>query len=134
MTRPDISFVVQTLSQFLQSPKKSHREAAIRVVKYIKVHLAMGILLSSKKENKLTTYCDADWASCPDTRRSVTGFIIKHGESLVSWRSKKQATISRSSAKSEYRSMASIVSELVCLTALFKELGEELEMPINVFL
>ncbi|XP_015084347.1 uncharacterized protein LOC107027796 [Solanum pennellii] len=104
MTRPDISFAVQTLSQFLQSPKKSHMEAAIRIVKYAKRQPAMGILLSSKKENKLTAYCDTDWASSPNTRRSVTGFIIKHREYLVTWRSKKQATISRSSAELEYRS------------------------------
>lgn len=56
MTRPDISFAVQTLSQFLQSPKKSHMEAAIRIVKYVKRQPAVGILLSSKKENKLTAY------------------------------------------------------------------------------
>lgn len=135
MTRPDISFAVQTLSQFLQNPKKSHMEAAIKVVKYVKREPAVGILMSSKKENKLVAYCDADWAgaACPNTRRSVTGFVIKHGDSLISWRSKKQATISRSSAESEYRSMASTVSELVWLAALFKELGEELKMPVDLF-
>lgn len=98
LTRPDIGFIVQTLSQFLQNPKKSHMEAAIKVVRYVKRQPAMGILVSSKKENKLVAYCDADWASCPNTRMSVTSFLIKHGESLLSWISKKQTTISRSSA------------------------------------
>lgn len=108
-------------------------EAALKVVRYIKRQPAKGILMSSKSKNKLIRYCDADWASCPNTRRSVTGFLIKHGESLISWKSKKQTTISRSSAESEYRSMASTVSEIVWIVGLYKELGEELEMPVELF-
>uniref|UniRef100_A0A3Q7FG12 Reverse transcriptase Ty1/copia-type domain-containing protein n=1 Tax=Solanum lycopersicum TaxID=4081 RepID=A0A3Q7FG12_SOLLC len=79
LTRPDIGFAVQTLSQFLQCPKKSHMEAALKVVRYIKREPAMGVLMSSKKDRELIAFCDADWASCPNTRRSVTGFLIKHG-------------------------------------------------------
>ncbi|XP_015168416.1 uncharacterized mitochondrial protein AtMg00240-like [Solanum tuberosum] len=89
LARPDIGFAVQTLSQFLQCPKKSHMEAALKVVRYIKREPAMGVLMSSKKERELIAFCDADWAACPNTRRSVTGFLIKHGESLISWKSKK---------------------------------------------
>ncbi|XP_019227712.1 PREDICTED: uncharacterized protein LOC109208996 [Nicotiana attenuata] len=74
-----------------------------------------------------------DWASCPNTRRSVTGFLIKHGNSIISWKSKKQHTISRSSAEVEYRSMAWTVAELVWLAGLFKKLGTEMKLPINIF-
>ena len=133
LTRPDIGFAVQTLSQFLQCPKKSHMEAALKVVRYIKREPAMGVLMSSKKDRELIAFCDADWAACPNTRRSVTGFLIKHGESLISWKSKKQTTVSRSSAESEYRSMASTVSELVWIIALYKELGEEIHLPVKLF-
>ena len=84
LTRPDIGFAVQTLSQFLQCPKKSHMEAALKVVRYIKREPAMGVLMSSKKDRELIAFCGADWAACPNTRRSVTGFLIKHGESLIS--------------------------------------------------
>nr|XP_016507514.1 PREDICTED: uncharacterized mitochondrial protein AtMg00810-like [Nicotiana tabacum] len=75
LTRPDIAFSVQTLSQFLQSPKKSHWDATLRVVRYIKRESGMGILLSSSSSssNRLCVYCDADWASCPNTRKSVSG-------------------------------------------------------------
>ncbi|XP_015165095.1 uncharacterized mitochondrial protein AtMg00810-like [Solanum tuberosum] len=90
MTRPDISFSVQTLSQFLHQPKKSHMDAALRVVKYIKRQPGQGILLSSKCSNEIIAYCDADWAACPLTRKSVTGYVIKLGESVVSWKAKKQ--------------------------------------------
>uniref|UniRef100_A0A3Q7HBM3 Reverse transcriptase Ty1/copia-type domain-containing protein n=1 Tax=Solanum lycopersicum TaxID=4081 RepID=A0A3Q7HBM3_SOLLC len=122
LTRPDISYAVQTLSQFLQQPKQSHWDAAVRVMKYIKREPALGILLSNKVSNLLTLFCDSDWASCPNTRRSVSGFVIKHGNSLVSWKSKKQTVVSRSSAEAEYRSMANAVSEVVWLTTLLKEL------------
>nr|XP_016441439.1 PREDICTED: uncharacterized mitochondrial protein AtMg00240-like [Nicotiana tabacum] len=72
MTRPDINFAVQTLSQFLQHPKRSHMEAAMRIVRYIKREPVLRVLLSSKPAEEIKAYCDANWASCPNTRRSVT--------------------------------------------------------------
>ena len=107
MTRPDISYAIQNLSQFMHSPKKSHMEAALRVVRYLKNAPGLGIILSSEVSHALNVYCDADWATCPMTRKSVSGFVVKLGDSLISWKSKKQSTISRSSAEAEYRSMAS---------------------------
>lgn len=85
-------------------------EAALRIVKYVKNSPGQGILPYSHHSNTVTTYCDADWAACPATRRSVTGFLIKIGNSLVSWKSKKQTTVSRSSAEAEYRSLAATVA------------------------
>ncbi|WMV46827.1 hypothetical protein MTR67_040212 [Solanum verrucosum] len=102
-------------------------------MKYVKREPGLGVLLSSKQSNNLSVYCDADWAACPNTRRSVSGFLVKHGETLLSWKSKKQSVISRSSAESEYRSMANAVSELVWIIALLKELGNEVEQPAIVY-
>ncbi|XP_055822149.1 uncharacterized mitochondrial protein AtMg00810-like [Solanum dulcamara] len=113
MTRLDIAFSTQILSQFLNQPKKYHMDAALRVVRYLKRQPGQGILLSSHSDNQVSAYCDTDWAACPLTKKSVTGYMIKVGESLISWKAKKQSTVSRSSAESEYRSMASTVSELV---------------------
>lgn len=73
MTRPDISFGVQTLSQFLQQSKKSHMTAALRIVRYVKNQPGQGFLLSSCPENTIIAFCDADWASYPQIRRSVIG-------------------------------------------------------------
>ncbi|XP_015168884.1 uncharacterized mitochondrial protein AtMg00810-like [Solanum tuberosum] len=116
MTRPNISYNVQTLSQFLHQPKKSHMDVALRVVKYIKGQPGQGILLSSKCGTEIIAYCDADWAACPLTRKSVTGYVIKLGESVVSWKAKKQTIVSRSSDEAEYRSLASTVVELVLVS------------------
>ncbi|XP_019266375.1 PREDICTED: uncharacterized protein LOC109243831 [Nicotiana attenuata] len=122
ITRPDISFDVQCLSQFMHAPKISHLEAALRVIRYLKKNPGLGILMSSTGSTKLQAYCDADWASCPNTRKSVTGYMVTLGDSLISWKSKKQNTISRSSAEAEYMSLASIVAEIVWLIGLFNPL------------
>ena len=132
ITRPDISYAVQTLSQFMQSPKRSHMEATTRVNRYLKGSIAQGVWLHSEPTNIITCWCDCDWAACPNTRRSITGYVIKFGESLVSWKSKKQQTVSRSSTEAEYRSMASAVSEITWLLGLFKELGVDVQLPITI--
>lgn len=133
VTRPGIAFSVQTLSQSMQKPKKSHMEAALRVVKYVKNHLGQGVLLSSQKRSVISAFCDADWAACPLTRKSVSEFFIKYGDSLISWKSKKQSTISRSSAESEYRSIATTVAELVWIFGLLKDIGVVFELPVTIF-
>nr|XP_016497889.1 PREDICTED: uncharacterized mitochondrial protein AtMg00810-like [Nicotiana tabacum] len=133
ITRPDISFAVQTLSQFVHALKESHYEAALRVVKYVKSQPGLGLLMSNNKSRKITAFCDVDWVSCMVSRKSVTGFCIKLGESLISWRSKKQSTVSRSSGEAEYRSMATTVVELVWLHGLLEELGMEIDLPMELF-
>ncbi|XP_019259863.1 PREDICTED: uncharacterized protein LOC109237924 [Nicotiana attenuata] len=93
ITSPDIAYVVQVLSQFMHKPKRSHMDAALRVI-----------------------------------RKSVTGYLVKFGNSLISWKSKKQNTVSRSLAKAEFRSMASTVAEVSWLVGLFKELGIQIQL------
>lgn len=132
MTRPDISSV-QTLSQFLQQPKKSHIEGALRIVRYIKKSSEQGLLLSSSSDNTISGYCDADWAVCPFTRRSVPGYVVKMRSSLISWKAKKQSTVSRSSTEAEYRSLTTATKELVWLLGLLEELNVEIKKPVKVF-
>ncbi|XP_070054634.1 uncharacterized mitochondrial protein AtMg00810-like [Nicotiana tomentosiformis] len=132
ITRPDIAYAVQNLSQFMHSPKVLHMEVVVRLVRYIKSSPGMGILMSYVALNTLTAFCDADWASCRVTRRSVTGYMIKFGGSLISWKFKKQTTISRSSAEAEYRSLGSTVAELVWLAGLFRELAMDIQLPISL--
>ncbi|KAA3484775.1 retrovirus-related Pol polyprotein from transposon TNT 1-94 [Gossypium australe] len=117
-TWPDISYAVQHLSQFMQKPKKSHYEATLQIVRYIKKSLGKGSFLAAENKAQLVAYCDSDWATCSMTRRSITGFCIKLGNSL----SKKQSTVLRSSAEADYRSTASTVAEIVWLSGLLKDI------------
>lgn len=133
ITRPDISYTLQTLIQFLQKPKVQHWQAALRILRYIKNQLGQGLLMSSQKKMKLTGFCDADSAACPNTRRSVIRYLLKLGDSIISWKSKKQATVSRSSAEEEYRSLACWTTDIIWVTNLFKELNIQIEEPISVF-
>ncbi|XP_055824251.1 secreted RxLR effector protein 161-like [Solanum dulcamara] len=113
ITRPNIVFAVQLLSQFMHSPGTSHMEATIRVVKYVKQSPSLGILMTANATNQLTAYCDADWASCLNSRKSITGYIVTYENFLTSWKFKKQDTTSRSSAETEYINLSSTVVEIV---------------------
>ncbi|XP_041004133.1 uncharacterized mitochondrial protein AtMg00810-like [Juglans microcarpa x Juglans regia] len=123
ITRPNICFVVQLLSQFMDQPSSSHLAAAYRILRYIKTAPAQGLLLPSSSQLQLTAYCDSDWASCPDSRRSTTRYCVFLGQSLISWKTKKQTVVSRSSAEAEYRSMAATSSELTWLRYLLHDFG-----------
>lgn len=115
VTRPDISYVIHTLSQFMHSPKMEHWEAAVRVVRYLKGTPGQGIFLRADSDLKLIAWCDADHSGCPLTCRSLTAWFIQLGGSPISWKTKKQDVVSRSSAEDEYRSMADTVSEILWL-------------------
>lgn len=99
-------------------------------MRYIKGSPGMGILLKRGSLKDVASYCDADWAACPNTKRSVTGYMMTLGESLISWKSKKQPTVSRSSIEAEYRSMVVVTLELVWLVGLLKELGLIVKEPV----
>ena len=131
-TRPDIAFAVQHLSQFLQHPRQPHMKAGLHVLQYLKNEPALGILLNNSPTFDLLAYCDADWAACAHTRRSVSGFVVFLGNTLISWKSKKQATISLSSAEAEYRSLRRLTAELSWLSRLLAELGLTSITPIPV--
>ena len=83
ITRPELSYVVHILAQFMQTPRQDHWDAALRVVRYLKGNPGQGIFLRSNSNLRLFTYCDSDWASCPLTRRSLTGYIVLLGNSPI---------------------------------------------------
>ncbi|KAD7478862.1 hypothetical protein E3N88_01998 [Mikania micrantha] len=117
----------------LEDPKQPHLEAAIRVVRYLKSTLGQGILLPKEGGTQLITYCDSDWMGCPFTRRSRTGYVLMFGGAPVSWKSKKQSVVSRSSAEAEYRAMAATVSEALWFRWLLTELDATQDSPTIMF-
>ncbi|XP_019251410.1 PREDICTED: uncharacterized protein LOC109230361 [Nicotiana attenuata] len=132
-TRPDISFDVQTLSQYMHFPNQSHLDAARRVVRYVKSAPGQGLLLPSSGDGTLKAYCDADWGACLQTRRLVTNYLVLYGNALISWKSKKQETVARSSAEPKFRSMASTATEIFGLIRLFGELDVKLQLHAALF-
>jgi len=118
LSRPDITFAVNKVCQFMHAPSENHWSAVKRILRYLKgtSHFGLFIRHDSKStlhaftdvnwRTTLNAYSDADWAGCPDDRRSTGGFAIYLGSNLISWNARKQRTVSRSSTESEYKALA----------------------------
>ena len=114
----------------MQRPTQSQWDAALRVVRYLKSSPGQGILLRADSSLVLDAYCDADWASFPISRRSLTAYFVFLGGSPISWKIKKQATVSRSLAEAEYRAIASATCEILWLKGLLRSLGVPQTEPV----
>lgn len=132
-TRPDISYAVQQICLFMHDPRESHLLALKRVIRYLQGTKAMGLQLLKGQSMKLTAYTDADWAGCPSTRRSTSGFCLFLGDNLISWSAKRQPTVSRSSAEAEYKGVANAVAESCSLRNLLLEMGCPVKHATVVF-
>ena len=106
ITRLDISFPMSVVSQFLQSPCDSHWNVVISILRYIKSTLGQGVLYENRSHSQVVGYTDADWAGSTIDRRSTSGYCVYIDGNLISWKSKKQHVMARSSAEAEYRAMA----------------------------
>ena len=124
LTRPDLSYAVQQICLFMHDPRESHLQLIKRIFCYVKGTAHLGLQLHVDSSRELVAYSDADWAGCPDTRKSTSGFCVFLGSNLVSWSSKRQHTVSRSSAEAEYRAVANCVAETVWLHQLLAELHQ----------
>ncbi|KAF5447682.1 hypothetical protein F2P56_033214 [Juglans regia] len=103
ITRLDIFYAVNTLSQFMHAPRVPHMTVATRALCYIKGYPGQGIFFPSSNNTHVSAYTDSDWVNYPITRRSTTGYFIQLGTSPISWRTNKQNIVSCSSAEAEYR-------------------------------
>ena len=123
VTRSDISYAVHIVSQFMATPRSPHYAAVLRILRYLKGTIFDGLHFSSHSSLTLQAYSDADWAGDPTDRRSTTGYCFMLGDSLISWRSKKQTVVAHSSTEAEYRALAATTAELIWLRWLLQDLG-----------
>ncbi|GJZ04322.1 ribonuclease H-like domain-containing protein [Tanacetum coccineum] len=130
---PVISYAVHCLCRFMHSPLNSHLKIAFKILRYLKGSPGLGILVAKSSGMSLKAFSDADWAKCIVTRRSVTGYCVFLNGNLVSWKSKKQNTLSKSSAEAEYRALASVTSEVTWILKILKDLQCNDLLPVDLF-
>jgi hypothetical protein len=133
ITRPNIAYDVHVVSQFVASPTTVHWVAVLRILRYFRGTVFQSLLLSSMSSLELRAYFDADHSNDPTDRKSVTGFCIFLGDSLISWKSKKQSIVSQSSTEVEYRAMTSTTKEIIWLRWLLTDIGVSLSHPTPMY-
>ena len=128
ITRPELSYSVNKVSQFMSCPLDIHWKAVKRILRYLAGSTDHGIHIKASSF-ALSGFSDSDWASDIDDRRSTSGYCVYFGDNLISWCAKKQKVVSRSSTEAEYRSLALLVSEVTWLQSLLAELGWASRVP-----
>ena len=132
-TRLDIAFAVSVVRQYMHSPKESHLEAMYKILIYLKDSLGRGLFFKKGDSKKVEIYTDADWAGSTEARRSTIGYCTYAWGNLVTWRSKKQSVVARSSAEAEFRVVAQGMCEGLWLQKLLKELHITIKLPIKLY-
>ncbi|GJX38962.1 ribonuclease H-like domain-containing protein [Tanacetum coccineum] len=117
----------------MHDPRELHFSALKLILRYVRGTLDHGLQLFSSSTTYLVAYSDANWAGCPTTRRSTLGYCVFLVKNLLSWSSKRQPTLSRSSAEAEYRGVANVVVETCWLRNLLRELHTPLSFATLVY-
>ena len=132
-TRPDIAFAAARLSQYASNPSKEHKQAAMRVLRYLKGTPDQGITYRgvdpATAQPPLIAYCDSDWAQDIDTRRSVTGYTFLLCGAAISWQSRRQHTVTLSSVEAEYQATVQAAKEAIWWRRFLTALGHNMREP-----
>jgi histone deacetylase 1/2 len=123
LTRPDIAFSVNKECLFLHAPTTIHWATVKRILRYISGTASIGLAFRKSPSTLVSAFSDANWAGCVDDRKSTGGFAVFFGPNLISWSSRKHATVSRSSTEAEYKSLADATTEVIWVESLSRELG-----------
>ncbi|RVW12247.1 Retrovirus-related Pol polyprotein from transposon RE1 [Vitis vinifera] len=133
-TRPDLAYALSVVSQYMHNPREQHMNAVMRILRYLKNAPGKGILFAKNIDHQsIEVYTDADWVGAVDDRRSTSGYFTFVGGNLVTWKSKKQNVVARSSAEAEFRGMALGLCEALWLRLLLQDLGYLSRQPIRLF-
>lgn len=132
ITRPDLTFAVNRLSQFSSASRTAQMQAVYKVLHYVKGTVGQGLFYSATSDLQLKAFADSGLGFL-SRHTALCNWLLFIGSSLVSWRSNKEHTVSRSSAEAEYRSLASAVSEMVWLTNFLQELGIQMSSSAPPF-
>jgi len=133
ISRLEISFSVNKVCQFMSDPTEQHWAAVKRILRYLADTINFGLSFlpsSTGPPFSLLAYCDADWTSDPDDRRSTSGAAVFFSSNLVSWWFKKQSVVARSSTEAEYRSLTLATAEVTWIQSLLSELHIPYASPI----
>ncbi|QHN88509.1 Copia protein [Arachis hypogaea] len=122
LTRPEISYSVNKVSQYTQKPLLSHWNCVKRIMRYLAGSIDQGLTFHPCSDLEIFAFSDSDWGSDIDDRRSTCGYCVYLGANLVSWSSRKQASVSRSSTESEYQGLAAADSQIIWIQNLLTEL------------
>lgn len=129
-TRPDLSFAISKLAQYMTDPYESHMNALMRVLRYLKGTLEYKLRLGSKNNEGLVAYADADWAADKEDRKSMLGYVIKFHNSTIGWKTRKQQTVALSTVESELYSLSATIQESLWIKYFLKKIGIELDKVI----
>ncbi|CAJ2645380.1 unnamed protein product [Trifolium pratense] len=132
-TRPDIAFSVSVVSQFMHSHFEEHLEAVYRILRYLKANPGKGLFFKKTSERNVFIFTDADWAGSVTDRRSTSGYCTYVWGNLVTWRSKKQGVVARSSVEAEFRAMAQGICEGLWIHRVLEELKMKIELPLKLY-
>ncbi|GMI73156.1 cysteine-rich RLK (RECEPTOR-like protein kinase) 8 [Hibiscus trionum] len=133
-TRPDITYSVNRVAQFMHALCELHMVAVKKILRYLVGTQDLGLIFTrSSSSPQVVAFSDADWGSSTVDRRSISGHCVFVGNGLVTWNSSKQKVVSRSTMEAEYRSLADSAAEVIWINALLKEIGIKLEQVPTIW-
>nr|GEV08963.1 ribonuclease H-like domain-containing protein [Tanacetum cinerariifolium] len=130
LTRPDLRYVVHCLSQLMHSPMQSHLKLAFKILRYLKGSPGKGITFEKSEQFGIKLFVDCDWGMCKVTKKFVTGFAVHLGNNMVSWKSKEQSVLARSSAEAEFRAMSSMTCKVMWMLKVCNDLKVQVVLPV----
>lgn len=132
-TRPDIAYAVSVVSRFMQTPSEDHMNAVYRILRYFKFSPGKGLFFGRNQDHQVCGYTDVDWGGDLTDGKSTSGYFTFVGGNLVTWHSKKQKVVSRSSVEAKFRGMVHGICDLLWIKRILKDLGIGIKLPMKLY-